>query len=103
MDIDITMDRELGIGKGFKVLNPADGHRGGNRLWFGTCATCGEQVTNSVLNGVWEHRITTYEEYWVINGVKGTFPNHSSSYRVDYCPTSVGEVHTTEIRVKEIS
>ena len=101
--MNIQEIREQGIGNGFHVSDAADGHRGGNRLWFGTCDTCGERVTNSSLKGVWEHTITLREEYWVFNGVRNTFPNSGSSRNVDYCPTSRGEVHETEIIVKEMS
>ena len=105
VQIQLSIDtiREQGLGQGFRVINQADGHRGGNRLWFGTCETCGERVTNSIISGLWEHTITLREEYWVFNGVRNTFPNSGSSRKVDYCPTSRGEVHTPEIIVKEMS
>ena len=51
--------RENGIGSNFRVINPADGFRKDNRLWFGTCSVCGERVVNSSFRGVWEHTITT--------------------------------------------
>ena len=101
--MDIQEIREQGLGNGFLVLNPEDGFRKDNRLWFGTCATCGERVTNSGLTGIWNHTITEYEEYWVFNGVQNLFPNTGRSRQVDYCPTSRGEVHITEVRVKEMS
>ena len=72
--------RENGIGSNFSVINPADGFRKDNRLWFGTCSVCGESVTNSALTGRgWEHTIYTVKT-----------ANHSQSYQVTYCPT-VGE------------
>jgi hypothetical protein len=95
--------REQGIGNGFHVTEAADGFRKDNRLWFGKCETCGERVTNASLTGVWQHKITKYEEYWVYGGKKNPFPNHSNSRHVDYCPTSRGEVHETEIRIREMS
>ena len=67
--------RVEGIGNGFTVLNPEDGYRKDNRLWFGMCSECGEIVTNSSLKGVWEHTIYLVDE-----------PNHKVSKSVDYCP-----------------
>jgi hypothetical protein len=43
---DFWTIREQGIGNGFTALNPADGYRKDNRLWFGNCSVCGERVTN---------------------------------------------------------
>jgi hypothetical protein len=72
--------RENGIGFNFKVINPADGFRKDNRLWFGTCSECGESVTNSAISGRgWEHTIYLVKE-----------ANHSVSKNVTYCP-KVGE------------
>ena len=79
--LEITQDnfdsvRSEGIGNGFTVLNPADGIRKDNRLWFGTCSVCGESVTNSALTGKgWEHTVYLVNE-----------PNHKVSKSVDYCP-----------------
>jgi hypothetical protein len=105
VQIQLSIDtiREQGLGQGFRVINQADGFRGGNRLWFGNCETCGERVTNSIITGLWQHTITEYEEYWVLSGVKSWTPNTSRSRQVDYCPTSRGEVYETQIVVKEIS
>ena len=68
--------RENGIGSNFTVLNPEDGIRKDNRLWFGTCSECGDSVTNSSLNGVWEHTVYSVNT-----------PNHKVSKSVDYCPS----------------
>jgi hypothetical protein len=71
--------REQGIGNGFTVVNPADGYRKDNRLWFGTCETCAESVTNSSLTGKgWEHTVYTVNT-----------PNHKISKTVNYCPATV--------------
>lgn len=75
--------REQGIGNGFTVLNPADGFRKDNRLWFGECSECGDTVTNSSLKGEgWIHSITTVHSYHA----DGVTPCHSSSVFVNYCP-----------------
>lgn len=72
--------RESGIGNGFTVSNPADGYRKDNRLWFGTCDTCGESVTNSSLTGKgWEHDV-------VVGTIGTTGKIHK---RLDYCPATV--------------
>jgi hypothetical protein len=71
MELTLTEIREQGIGNGFTVLNPADGYRKDNALWFGNCATCGKRVTQSRFHKYWEHTIQVA-------------PN---TYRgVDYCP-----------------
>lgn len=64
--------REQGKGNGFTVLNPADGYRQDDHLWFGECANCGERVTNSSLDGIWQHRQMVSENTWV---------------QIDYCPS----------------
>jgi hypothetical protein len=95
MEITFEMVRELGIGNGFKVLDPHDGFRKDNRLWFGTCEVCGESVTNSSFDdAVWKHTVYTYKEYW---SKDATFPNHSRSHDVAYCPTAEGKVVEPEI------
>lgn len=73
--------RVNGIGSNFKVLNPEDGYRKDNRLWFGECAECGERVTNSSLNGIWKHEIVLSVSYHA----SGTIASKSSK-QVDYCP-----------------
>lgn len=68
---NIQKIRQEGIGNGFKVINPADGYRKDNRLWFGECSLCGERLTSSLWdNGVWMHTIQL---------------SASSSRKVDYC------------------
>jgi hypothetical protein len=75
--------REQGIGSNFKVANQADGYRKDDRLWFGTCTSCGERVTNSSLNGIWMHedvlKITYHEDSQVFS---------RKTRQLDYCPTS---------------
>ncbi len=74
--------REKGIGNGFTVLNPADGFRKNNQLWFGTCSECGERVTNSAVMGWgWEHKIVLVDE------ILPSGTRHTSSRSVNYCPT----------------
>ncbi len=72
---DFWTIREQGIGKGFSVLNPADGYQKNNRLWFGECSACGERVTNSNLKGIWEHT-----EILERDGLS------TKSRQIDYCP-----------------
>ena len=94
--------RENGIGSNFSVINPSDGFRKDNRLWFGTCSVCNESVTNSALVGRgWEHTIyTTKGSFSKANFDKGIY-NHTSSRSVDYCPTAKGETHPCEIYYEE--
>jgi hypothetical protein len=73
--------RVEGIGNGFTVINPADGIRKDNRLWFGTCSVCGESVTNSALNGIWKHEIVLEQKLNANGGIA-----YKSSKQVDYCP-----------------
>ena len=94
MEIDIQTVREAGIGNGFKALDPHDGSRKNDQLWFAKCAACGETVTNSWLKGVWEHDVYTYIEYYSKDSL---FPNHTRSHKVDYCPTLAGKVVEPEI------
>ena len=60
--MEIMKIRENGIGSNFRVINPADGFRKDNRLWFGTCSVCGERVVNSSFKGVWEHSLVIENE-----------------------------------------
>jgi hypothetical protein len=98
--VDITKVRQEGLGDGFSVLNPHDGFRQDNRLWFGTCSKCGEMVTNSTLHGYWEHTIYTRKEYWSQKGYESGICNSSTSHNVAYCPTARGETHQTEVVLK---
>ena len=93
---DFWTIREQGIGNGFSVLNPADGYRKDNRLWFGNCSVCNERVTNSNLMGIWEH--TKYSEkgfYSKEEFERDGIANFSSSKQIDYCPKVVGEPDET--------
>jgi hypothetical protein len=69
--------RKGGIGNGFTVIDPKDGFRKDNSLWFGTCSNCGEMVSSSLVsakfNG-WTHKIIKKENGYQV---------HTS---VDYCP-----------------
>lgn len=88
--------RENGTGTNFTVIEPVDGFRKDNRLWFGTCSVCGERVTNSALVGYWEHSINLVQgSFSKDNFDKGIY-NHGSSRNVNYCPTAKGETHPCE-------
>ncbi len=74
--------REEGIGNGFSVINPHDGFRKDNRLWFGTCSVCGDSVTNSSLTGKgWEHNLILEQKFYENGSVA-----YQSSRNIDYCP-----------------
>ena len=50
--------RKNGIGNGFTVINPEDGFRKDNTVWFGECSKCGERVVSSLMsakNVGWTH------------------------------------------------
>lgn len=79
---DIETTRVNGLGNGFTVLNPADGIRKDDRVWFGTCATCGERVTNSSLKGIWEHTVILEQTLYPDGRVAS-----QTSKTVDYCPS----------------
>ena len=70
--------RKGGVGNGFTVSNAKDGYRQDNSLWFGTCDTCGEQVSSSSVsakfNG-WAHTLT-----------KKIGQTGFSMQDIDYCP-----------------
>jgi hypothetical protein len=70
--------RQQGIGHNFKVLDPADGYRQDNTLWFGNCENCGEGVTSSLHDkGVWMHtEILAQDE------------RSKTTRQIDYCPSS---------------
>lgn len=85
-DTELSEIRENGLGNGFAVLNPEDGFRRDNTLWFGTCSECGESVSNSWRDGVWEHAIRTNQTYHK----DGSLLSQSTRF-VDYCPTQRGE------------
>ena len=77
--------RKNGIGSNFTVINPKDGYRQDDRLWFGECATCGESVSSSSMsakNVGWTHSITKVISYHN----DGITPCGMSITSVDYCP-----------------
>ena len=48
--------RSNGIGDGFTVVNPHDGFRKDNTIWFGKCEECGDHVSNSFMTDYkWKH------------------------------------------------
>jgi len=76
--------RKNGTGNGFTVINPHDGYRKDNRLWFGECSECGEQVVSSLMsakNTGWTHEIRSNVKYHDSGNVLSY-----SSISVDYCP-----------------
>lgn len=74
--------REQGLGNGFTVLNPGDGFRKNDQLWFGTCAVCGEMVSSSWHDqGAWIHKLRTFDEKW----------GCTVSRNLDHCPTNKKE------------
>ncbi len=85
--------RENGIGSNHKVLNPEDGYRKDNRLWFGECSECGERITSSLHNkGEWTHTIYKEQGFYSKEAFDKGFPyNFGSSYEVAYCPVAKGE------------
>jgi hypothetical protein len=54
--------RTLGLGSGFSVIDPKDGVKGDDSIWFGTCDNCGETVSNDKRLGLWEHRTVEGEK-----------------------------------------
>lgn len=77
--MNLVQIRENGIGNGFSVINPKDGFRKDNRLWFGTCSECGEMVSSSSMSAKyvgWTHTL--------VLGTIGTTGKITRS--VDYCP-----------------
>ncbi len=81
--MNIDEIRTKGIGNGFSVLNPADGYRQDNTLWFGECSECGERISNSLNSGgVWQHELILSAEYHA-DGRLFT----KTSRRIDYCPS----------------
>lgn len=98
--MDIKTTREQGLGAGFQVMEPHDGFRQNNQLWFGKCSECGETVTNSTLNGIWEHTVYTRKEFWSREKYEKGIWNSSTSHQVPYCPTAEGRHAECEIVVK---
>jgi hypothetical protein len=60
--MNIQQTRNEGIGNGFRVIDPHDGFRQNDQLWFGKCDQCEETVTNSWLDGAWMHTVYTSSE-----------------------------------------
>lgn len=54
--------RQQGIGKNFTVLDPQDGFRKDNTIWFGTCDTCGDRVSNSLHDRIWIHTVQVQDD-----------------------------------------
>jgi hypothetical protein len=77
--------RERGIGLNFDVMNPEDGFRKDNALWFGKCSVCGDRVSNSRHAKLWEHDLTISVQYHTNGAILSR-----QSKNVDYCP--LGEV-----------
>ena len=77
--------RERGLGLNFDVMNPEDGYRKDNALWFGKCSVCGEIVSNSRHSKLWEHDLTISVQYHTNGQILSR-----QSKNVDYCP--LGEV-----------
>lgn len=73
---EVARIRRNGEGKNFKVLNPEDGYRKNDQLWFGKCDQCGEHVSSSRHDkGVWMHKQESPSEWG------------GTSYRdIDHCP-----------------
>lgn len=98
--LTVTEIRENGIGSNHKVINPADGYRKDNRLWFGECSECGERITSSLHNkGEWTHTIYSIKGYYSMDNYERGIYNHGQSREVAYCPTAKGEVHPCEVYV----
>lgn len=98
--MDIMQIRQEGLGDGFSVLNPHDGYRNNNQLWFGECSVCGETVTNSTLKGLWEHTVYTRKEFWSQEKYEKGICNSSTSHQVAYCPTARGTAQQPEVVLK---
>lgn len=94
--MNIQQIRREGLGNFFRVLDPHDGFRNNDQLWFGKCDHCKETVTNSHLDGIWKHTVYTELEYWGDN----KRPNSTTSHQVNYCPKLEGKVVEPVIRRK---
>lgn len=82
---------------GFTALNPQDGHRKDNSLWFADCSECGERITNSRLTGVWEHTSYLLKGFHSQHDLEsGNRYFHATSRQVDYCPQSTGKIDECE-------
>jgi hypothetical protein len=77
--MNIQEVRVNGLGNGFAVINPTDGYRKDNTVWFGECSVCGERLSNSRWTGVWVHTLREKNEQY----------GYISHTDLDYCPMSV--------------
>jgi hypothetical protein len=77
MEKTLTEIREQGIGSNFTALNPADGYRKDNSLWFAKCDTCGKTVTQSRFDKFWGHTVPA----------EGILGDWTATREVDYCPS----------------
>jgi hypothetical protein len=92
---DIQEIREQGIGSNFSVLNPEDGFRKDNTLWFGNCSECGEKVTQSLHYDYWTHTLFLEKGYSSKEALEqGLYHSQATSKTLDYCPTAKGEPDT---------
>jgi hypothetical protein len=85
-DTELRRVRETGEGDGFSVLDPKDGFRHDDTLWFGRCSVCGEVVSNSWREGFWTHTVYTNKTYHTSGMIAS-----STSHQTTYCPTERGE------------
>lgn len=92
-DTEVQQVRENGLGNGFIVTEPADGFRQDGTVWFGTCETCGETVTNSWRDGVWKHTVYSSKTYYSTGLIA-----QSASKQTDYCPVERGEIVECEVK-----
>lgn len=87
---------------GFIALNPRDGFRQDNKLWFAQCSECGETITNSAFDGFWTHRVYSEKGYYSKESLeKDLIPNFSSSRSVDYCPKVANIITECEVWYEE--
>jgi len=78
VQMNIVEIRKNGIGSNFSVVNPHDGYRKDNRLWFGECSECGEMVSSSSMSAKsvgWTHTLT-----------KKISETGFQMTSIDYCP-----------------
>ena len=65
--------RKSGVGNGFTVINPKDGYRKDNLVWFGECSKCGESVSSSLVSAKYNG--------WTHTKIVGQMRS-----AIDYCP-----------------
>jgi hypothetical protein len=87
--------REQGIGSNFSVLNPEDGYRKDNSLWFGNCSECGERVSQSLRDDYWLHTQFLEKGYSSkTHWEEKRWHAFATSRGLDYCPTAKGDPDT---------